>query len=64
MARVFFISLVLLVLPFLVYDGYTRFVRGMKKENAWHDAPVVELGLAGVALAVAGLVGMVYMTGM
>jgi hypothetical protein len=63
MARVILISAVLLALPFLFYGGYIRYFRGLEKEDIWHDAPIVELGVTGVMLAIAGLVVMVYMTG-
>ncbi len=65
MARVLLISLALLFLPFLLYGGYYKLTR-RDEENIyfWRDAPIVWLGVAGVALAVTGLIGLVYMTGM
>ena len=65
MARVFLISLALLVLPFVLYGGYYKLTnRGEENRHIWRDAPIVWLGAAGVVLAVAGLVGLVQMTGM
>ncbi len=64
MARVFLISLFLFILPFILYGGFFRFVRGGEKNNFWRDVPIVWLALAGVSLAVAGLIGLVYLTGM
>jgi hypothetical protein len=64
MARVLLISLFLFFMPFLLYGGFRRLVRKEKGEHMWRDAPIVGLALAGVALAIAGLIGMVYMTGM
>lgn len=65
MARVLFISLFLLFLPFVAYGGWQKFMRG-KDENStiWQDAPVVWIMLSGVILAVAGLIGMMFSTGM
>lgn len=65
MARVFLISLALLVLPFILYGGYFKFTRrGEENQHIWRDAPIVLLGGVGVTLAVAGLIGLVYLTGM
>jgi hypothetical protein len=63
MARVLFIALVLLFLPFLVYAAYVRVVRRVESENIWYDAPIVPLAIIGVALAVVGLIGMMSLTG-
>lgn len=63
MARVLFVALVLLFLPFLVYAGYMRVVRRVENENIWYDAPIVPLAIVGVALAVVGLIGMMSLTG-
>ncbi|MDH3581329.1 MAG: DUF6111 family protein [Hyphomicrobiales bacterium] len=65
MARVFLISLALLVLPFILYAGYAKFARrGEESGQIWRDAPIVWLGVTGVILAVAGLIGLVQLTGM
>jgi len=65
MARVFLISLFLLFLPFIAYGGWQKFMRG-KNDNSiiWRDAPVVWIMLCGVVFAIAGLIGMVYSTGL
>jgi hypothetical protein len=63
MARVLFIALVLLFLPFLVYAAYVRVVRRVESENIWYEAPIVPLAIIGVALAVVGLIGMMSLTG-
>ncbi|GAB4240368.1 MAG: hypothetical protein Kow0032_27980 [Methyloligellaceae bacterium] len=69
MARVFLISLVLLFLPFIGYALWWKFVRAADTEEEddiamLSEAPIVLLMLAGVALAVAGLIVLVYSTGL
>lgn len=65
MARVFLISLALLVLPFVLYGGYYKLTRrGEENRYIWRDAPIVWLCVAGVILAVAGLIGLVQLTSM
>lgn len=64
MGRVLLISIFLLVLPFITYGLYARIVQGRNSAGTWSDAPIVWLGTAGVVLAVAGLIGLVYITGM
>lgn len=64
MARVFLISLALLVLPFVLYGGYFKLTRrGEENQYIWRDAPIVWLGVVGVTLTVAGLISLVYLTG-
>ncbi len=65
MARVFLISILLLVLPFVVYIGYYKLTRsGEESRYIWRDAPIIWLGVTGVVLAVIGLIGLVQLTGM
>lgn len=64
MARVFLISMFLLGLPFFLYGGYGAYVRRKGGAFSWSDAPIVWLALAGVILAVGGLIGLVSLTGM
>lgn len=64
MARVFLISIFLLVLPFFLYGGYAAYMRRNGGTFTWNEAPVIWLALAGVALAVGGLIGLVFLTGM
>ena len=64
MLRVLLISLFLLAAPFVVYVVWFRIYRnGSKTETMWRDAPIVELSIAGVVLAVTGLVGLMALTG-
>lgn len=63
MARVFLISIFLLILPFFLYGGYATYVRRNGGTFSWDDAPIVWLALAGVVLAVGGLIGLVSLTG-
>ena len=62
MARVLLVSLILLAVPFAGYAAYVRIVRG-ETQNIWRDAPIVLLAVAGVAVAVIGLIGMMSLTG-
>lgn len=65
MLRVLIISLLLLSLPFLVYVAYFKVTRSGSEEGfMWRDAPVIWLAVAGVAVAVAGLIGLMQLTGM
>lgn len=62
MARVLIISILLLVTPFIAYAGYVK-IADAGRRNVWRDAPVVMLAVIGVAIAVAGLIGMMSLTG-
>lgn len=66
MLRVLLISLFLLAIPFIAYALYCRFVQAGEEKGAdiWQDAPVVQLAIVGVVLAIVGLVGLVQLTGM
>ena len=64
MLRVLLISLFFLALPFIGYAVWFRIYRsGSRMETMWRDAPIVELAIAGVVLAVTGLVGLMAATG-
>ncbi len=64
MLRVLLISLFFLALPFIGYAVWFRIYRkGSQTATMWRDAPIVELSIAGVVLAVTGLVGMMALTG-
>lgn len=62
MARVLIISILLLAVPFIVYVGYIK-ITDSGRQNIWQDAPVVMLAVFGVVIAVAGLIGMMSLTG-
>lgn len=62
MARVLIISILLLAVPFIVYAGYVK-ITDAGRQNMWQEAPVVMLAVIGVAIAVAGLIGMMALTG-